>query len=154
MKKPGLTGPLLERLREAPLEPRHAKLILPMVGVLAGYCGAFVGAWLIFLATTRWWVTAPIVWMCFVAAGLAAMAPVDDALDEKAAHVELIEVPVWWTGAALLLLLLHWAFAAAFHVAIHPFYDNLALWGAGALAIWKTEPGSPVPRWLARFRGR
>lgn len=154
MRQGGIWTQAQERVKALPVERGHVKLLLPAVGVLAGYAGAFLGAWAVFLVTTRVWLTAPLLWMCFVAAGLAAMVPVDSALGEKASHADLIQVPVYWTGAAVVLLALHWLAGAAYSAVVPAFFDNLALWGAGVVAIWLDEPDSTLRARLRALSSR
>lgn len=134
--------------------PQHAKLLVPAAGVLAGYLGAFAAAKLVFIALESPWTTAPLIWLGFCLAGVLAMIPVDKALGNNAAHVDLLRIPVYWTVAALSLLLLHWLAAAAFSLRVPSFVDNLALWGAGVLAVWLDEPGADGLNWLRRLAAR
>lgn len=138
---------------DAKFQPRHAKYVIPAAGVLAGYLGGFIGAHLVFWVWQSAWVAAPVIWLCFCLAGLAAMIPVDKALGEAAAHADLLKVPVFWSVAALMLVSAHFVLAQA-GVVVPTFVDNLVLWGAGVLAIWLDEPDSSFAAWLRRVASK
>lgn len=132
-------------------EPRHAKFIVPAAGVLAGYVGGYGGAHLAFMAFESPFAAFPVIWLCFCLAGLAAMIPVDGALKQNAAHVDLLKVPAFWTAAALMLVSARFTLNAVFGAELPPFVSNLVLYFAGLLAIWVDEPESAALSWLKRL---
>jgi hypothetical protein len=72
--------------------------------------------------------------------GFAVMIPVDNWMGEKASHVDLLKIPLYWAAAGLALYAANWIIEKATPWALPPFVSNLVLWFSGALAIWIDEP--------------
>jgi hypothetical protein len=126
------------------LERRHAKLIVPTAGLFGLYAGGFLGMGLASLRSSPWSTFGLLLAHAVPAliVGFAVMIPVDGWMGDKASHVDLLKIPLYWIATGVSLYAANWIIEKATPWALPPFVSNLSLWLAGFLAIWIDEPKS------------
>ena len=133
-----------ESLRKLKIERWHVKFIIPAVGLLGIYAGAFAGmVALSFRASPPGRLTMLLVeGLLGLAVGFGIMIPVDTAIGKNASHVDLLKIPWYWLVAAVVLYAAGWFIEMATPWVLPPSVSNFGLYLAGVFAIWVDEPRS------------